>query len=180
MGQRTQILLKLVDLEGNVKLKGTHLQWGFGKVMPLHFMNMIINAQVNTQWNTAFFDKYDLGGTVITEEDFEEYRPNVKDINVEDLGEVNDKFFDWQANNNGGMVIEVTQADKYEEKIRMGFLGGREDFGEAGFSYYMSPKDYMQTFPTYCTKDFIKSFELFCKYYEVSALYETAKKLIKK
>lgn len=181
MGQRTQILLKLVDYKGNVKLKGVHLQWGFGKVMPLHVMNMIINRECNTQYGTEFFDMYNLGGTDLAEE-FTEYAPNVKDIDVENLNDVRASFFDWQDNNNGGCVVEVRQTQERSygissgEEIRMGFLGGGEDFDESAFTYYMSARDYMKTFERYCPEVFIKSFEGFCKYYDVKPLYKVEKK----
>lgn len=52
MGERTQIVLKLTDKFGRVRNKVYHEQWGFGKTMPMIFMNFLSSCQYGSERNT--------------------------------------------------------------------------------------------------------------------------------
>lgn len=43
MGQRTQIIYQKVANNGQKTTKVYHLQWGYGRQMPLHFMRLVID-----------------------------------------------------------------------------------------------------------------------------------------
>lgn len=54
MGQRTQIIYQKVANNGQKTTKIYHLQWGYGRQMPLHFMRLVIDDYLKK----ATFAKY--------------------------------------------------------------------------------------------------------------------------
>lgn len=71
MGQRTQIIYQKVANNGQKTTKIYHLQWGYGRQMPLHFMRLVIDDYLkkitfakdynflNEDVIPMHFDKYD-------------------------------------------------------------------------------------------------------------------------
>lgn len=171
MGQRTQILLQVIDNKGNVKNKLYHYQWGFGKTMPCMLMRAVLNDEYlknsfSKDFNYCDFIKMD-GWDISDELDKADITTHLP---LDNMGTMK-RVLDGHDNNNGFMVVQFTQGLKdYDTKsIKNGFLKGSEDVNSEAdlFKGYISAREYMETFKNYCSEEFIQSFELFCKSFDV-------------
>ncbi len=171
MGQRTQILLQVVDNKGNVQNKLYHHQWGFAKTMPI--MLMRLETKLSYLMNTYtdgfnFLDFVSMDGWDISNE------LDKADINAHlplDCMATMERVLDGHDNNNGYMVVKVQQSETpYHYTTQIGFLKGLEDTRDENelFKGYISAREYMEQFgKKYCPESFIKSFELFCETFEI-------------
>lgn len=204
MGQRTAIILKK-----NFKDKSTincmYHQWGIGKVMPSYFLQELLQANYNMDRQREYeWSRNDLEplkdlfnfipfntngeGTVIPK-DTDIFNPLIAK-----------KYFQSMDNNNGGMIIEVTQ--EYDRKrkpktygdmldIKFSFMLGYEEcdiYSEAHkesieveepFSRLVSTEEYVcRTFryrdreAQRYSKKFVKHFLGLCKFFGAREVYD--------
>lgn len=181
MGQRTAILVKRNFKDGTSETRLIHYQWGFGKTMVAHFMQEFLKSQYN-------YNSYDKGLKHYFKFDtrkYATYKKSKKDINVWDIETVQ-KWFDITDNNNGGMVVEITEEDsKYSfrlQDVKIGFLLGDEEceynwdkqeyVNEKPFERFVSSNEYMYRTggETYCPKMFRLSFNGFCETFGIKEI----------
>lgn len=129
MGQTTQIIIQTVSKDGVKTNKAYHLQWGFGRIMPLRLMNLFLNDYFKDTW----VDGYSIANAAklgdehglcdITDE--VEFPDDFDVANIEQVKEIFKHMFN---NNNGGMVIRVTEDDPIYHKWNylVGFVLGYE------------------------------------------------------
>ena len=176
MGQRTQILLKLENKEGQTKNYLYHIQWGFCKVMPAVFMQWVINKQffgMPTYYKDYNFFKENQIKTNdyirdITSE-LKEYKN--KNIDITNLNELKE-ILGGLDNNNGFMVIEYKELES-EYFYKIGFIQGLEELKSIDdeFKEFVSPEKYMKESSQRCyNENFLISFEQFCKVYDIEIL----------
>lgn len=154
MGQRTQIIIQTVSKDGVKANRAYHLQWGFGRIMPLRLMNLFLNdyfkETLDKEYNIAnaakLKDKHKLCD-ITNEVDFP------ADFDVTKIKQVKE-IFNHFDNNNGGMVIRVTENDPIYHgwNYLVGFVLGYEgcwDYDkeieiEKPFSRFVSWKEYFE------------------------------------
>lgn len=112
MGQRTQILLQVIDNKGNVKNKLYHYQWGFGKTMPCMLMRAVLNDEYlknsfSKDFNYCDFIKMD-GWDISDELDKADITAHLP---LDNMGTMK-RVLDGHDNNNGFMVVQFTQGLK--------------------------------------------------------------------
>lgn len=183
MGQRTAILVKRNFKDGTSETRLIHYQWGFGKTMVAHFMQEFLKSQYNyNPYNKTLknYFKFD------TRKNYT-YKKSKKNVNVWDIETVQ-KWFDITDNNNGGMVVEITEEDsKYSfrlQDVKIGFLLGyeeceydeetREIIGEKPFERFVSSDEYMRRTggERHCPKIFRLSFNGFCEAFGIKEVVE--------
>ena len=114
MGERTQMLIRLHDHTGEVKFSTIlHYQWGFGRVMPMDALNLIIQMPSSYRLNLkhgvlgrgcekAWFDWFGAKSHGSNYWDDKQYKQFAYHATEEDLwGSDNDDGFmimDWYAN----------------------------------------------------------------------------------
>ena len=143
MGQRTAILLKKNYKNNRSTINLIHHQWGIGKVMPMLFLQELMRVDYKLDRS---YPTYKEGEPIDNEFTFSPlsseynnyiYNREVKtdEVDVFDVRTAKE-FFDQTDNNNGGMVIEITQKyyDNGEPKeygdmfdIKIGFMLGSEE-----------------------------------------------------
>lgn len=174
------------DNKGNRKCSFYHHQNGFGRVMYLALMDMVM-----TDYNkdNTFSDDYDFFKTMefhtnpklhdITDEVPEEVYEAVDLMDIKTIKDV----FDYGDNNNGGMVIYVRQGEmNYSiSKFKIGFMLGDEECSrwdettnmfielDKPFSRWVSPSEYgvRNMGSNYSDPTFVKMFNDFCNYFGV-------------
>lgn len=187
MGQRTQVLVIKEDNKGNRKSSFYHHQWGFGRVMYLALMDLVMTDYNKETWGNGkeynFFDTMKFNTNP-------KLRDFTKDVPTEVLEKVDpDNFqtiqdiFAYGDNNNGGMVVYVKQDEKEYgmSKFKVGFLLGSEDTyvknekgewvegPEEEFGRWLTPEEYgrMNGGSNYSDPKFVKTFRDFMDYFEV-------------
>lgn len=188
MGQRTQIIVIKKDCEGKVKKTVWHHQWGFGRNMYLALLSLHI-ADYSKDTFSKDYDFFDTSFPTIpklynvTEEIPKEI---LEQADVNSLASIR-QVFDYCDNNNGGMVIQITEnTDNYNpSQFKIGFLMGYEDeyctsadnkevynpenFGEKPFSRWLTPEEYgrINGGKRYSDIDFIEMIRKYCNYFGI-------------
>lgn len=116
MGQRTAFLIKRTYWNGKVNIRLVHHQWGIGRVMHNHFirdfMEMITDRTYPRKTLKDFMTIIDDEGSLYLEKNFRKGSlaiPNVWDKKVIK------RYFNRTDNNNGGMIIEITEKPSDKE-----------------------------------------------------------------
>jgi hypothetical protein len=183
MGQRTQIILRTVDNKGKKDTKVYHYQWGFAKTMFIELMALVLKSYRKDTWDKTynFHDFHSLTNnnheeTEYIKEQFKKHK--LKDCILKDINEVDIKnpkgaelIYNYCDNNNGVMVIEIVEGEKdYDQcKFTFGVLQGSEETSKP-CTKFVTPRKYMKVSPSYCPEEFIRTFEMFCKYFKVESL----------
>lgn len=109
MGQRTQLVLKIKDLDGNVTNKVFHEQWGFGKTMPMIILNFLTDIYYGKQKaNLDPYTKKELKDLTLSSwETTEEY--NSDDYGVAYV--VKDTHIKYRKNNQYGYDLDLRKND---------------------------------------------------------------------
>lgn len=216
MGQRTAFLLKKNYKNNRSTINLIHHQWGIGKVMPMLFLQELMRVDYKLDRS---YPTYKSGEPIDNEFTFRPlnsssnnyiYNQEVKtdEVNVFDIKTIQE-FFNQTDNNNGGMIIEITQ--KYDENgepkeygdmfdVKVSFVLGSEEcylwdshFNEsveieAEFSRLVSADEFMtktwgnnpKTKPS--TKKFLKAWTNLLEIFGVEEVYdkENAEKIEKR
>lgn len=191
MGQRTQILLVKNKKDGSRSVNLYHLQWGFGRQMYLALMDLFISDYFRDTWPKDYSYDKDVFPKSVTALNRENNRYNlpaemVPNLNLNDIETIKE-MFEYADNNNGGLVIEMTEpVDGYSmSKFKIAFMLGSEDTegeydGEVynkgndkeAFSRYLTPAEYgrMNGGSVYSDEQFVKMFQDFCDYFEIECV----------
>ena len=186
MGQRTAILIKRNFKNGTHDTRLIHYQWGFGKTMVAHFIQEFLKSQYNydrfDEKSLKNYFKFDTRKNCT-------YKTSKKDINVGDKNTILN-WFEHTDNNNGGMIIEVTEVPQKDndnfwyfklEDVKIGFvLGWEECFcndnkqTELPFERIVSADEYMLKSggENYCPQCFRESFEKFCETFDIEQVVD--------
>lgn len=163
MGQRTQILLQSIDRNGTVSCRAYHFQWGYGRIMFQQFIELYttVHRRVASGSPTSFHDVVALtDGYDITDS------LSSSVFNPEDIDDVASVFACFD-NNNGGMVIQVTEHTDAPVSFRIGLLLGPEETDgsdETPFSRFVTPEEYMDRAGYgYCDSEFRDKFASFMR-----------------
>lgn len=136
MGQRTAFLVKKNYKEGTSDIRLIHHQWGIGDVQHKYFMREMLAFETSRQYNKnklkdCFkFESY-YGDNINRDTIYFEkvYSKSDKTPNIFDL-KIRCKLFDLTCNNNGGMIIEITQNPDHDweiDNIKTAFVLGSEE-----------------------------------------------------
>jgi hypothetical protein len=181
MGQRTQVIVQTIDKANVKKVRVYHIQWGFGRIMPMELMALVIRSMRKNTWNKSYnfhkMHKLNQDGASsthdVTKETAEYLKVDGKNINDLDVRNIKDvkSIFSHCDNNNGLMVVEIKEGEmEYDQcNFSVGFLLGWEQSNKP-CTKFITPRQYMNKFTNYCTEDFIQQFELFCKHFEVGQI----------
>lgn len=193
MGQRTAFLIKRTYWNGKVNIRLVHHQWGIGRVMHNHFirdfMEMITDRSYPRKTLKDFMTIIDDEGSLYLEKNFRKGSlaiPNVWDKKVIK------RYFKRTDNNNGGMIIEITekQSDKEPysldiDDLKIGFIVGYE---ECDYDYntrkYLDEKPFEKLYTgeeyvkiscegQYAYPEFIQMWNGFIKQYEIEEVSDT-------
>lgn len=170
MGQRTFIVVKRNFKNGSSDIRVIHYQWGFGKTMPMLFMSEFAQACYNRNYednlsNYFLFNKdrnyiYDITGL--------SNKADIFDKNViKNIAEQTD-------NNNGCMLLEVTEKDGYGfdiESVKIGFMLGWEDTKKP-FTKFVSPSFYMKKTLGDIQASFLTCFRKFCETFDIEIVVD--------
>ena len=185
MGQRTQVLVIKENANGVKKATFFHHQWGFGRVMYLGFMDLLMQEYAKDPPKNDY-DFYDCKfGTSAKFYNMNEYVPNdvLSKADINDLDSIR-SVFAYGDNNNGGMVVYIKEdKDKFRlSYFKVGFLLGSEDIeneyngnvynkgnDKAPFERWLTPEEYgeMNGGSFYSDPEFVKIFTDFCEYFGV-------------
>lgn len=187
MGQRTAILIKRNFKNGTHDTRLIHYQWGFGKTMIAHFMQEFLKSQYNyDNYNKSLknYFKFDIRKNYT-------YKTSKKDVNVWDKNTILN-WFENTDNNNGGMIIEVTEVPQKDDDnfwyfklkdVKIGFVLGYEEcnydekldkYLEQPFEKIVSANEYMVRTggERYCPQCFRESFEKFCETFDIEQVVD--------
>lgn len=193
MGQRTAFLIKRTYWNGKVNVRLVHHQWGIGRVMHNHFirdfMEMITDRSYPRKTLKDFMKIIDDEGSLYLERNFRKGSlsiPNVWDKKVIK------RYFNRTDNNNGGMVIEITekQSDKEPygldiDDLKIGFIVGYEEcdydydtgkyLGDEPFEKLYTGEEYVKIScdGEYAFPEFLEMWRGFIKQYEIEEITDT-------
>ena len=207
MGQRTAILIKKNYREYNedksmyddvCEISLIHHQWGIGKTMPMLFLNQLIEANYSCDRKK----EYDFSSTRILKEftfkplsdDYPYIDKEVHNISQGDNVDVWDeetrvKLFKKTDNNNGGMIIELTQQYRDDEPktyggyytCKIGFVLGYEETKKP-FIQIVDAQTYMNKTWGHreeCIKqndEFYEAFKSICTLFDVEEVKSISKR----
>lgn len=185
MGQRTQVLVIKQKKNGEKKASFFHHQWGYGRNMYLALIDLILQDYGKDSFNR---DYNFLNTKIKTTQKFHDITDELptevlQNADVNDLETIKE-VFKYGDNNNGGMVVEITENEDHfdSSSIRVGFLLGDEDTerewdGELynkgndkePFNRWLTPKQYgrMNGGSTYSDDTFVQIVEDFLTYFDV-------------
>lgn len=198
MGQRTQVLIVKKHNNGKKTYKFCHLQWGYGRQMYLTMMDLFINDYFKDTFKRDYSYDDVMPDSVFDREgsrgwEYKKIPSEVFDnLNLDDLATVK-ALFDYGDNNNGGMVIEMTEAEESYRKsdFTIGFLLGWEDAYtydeenpnkrieiEPPFSRWLTPQEYgeMNGGSNFSDPLFVKMFDDFCEYFGIKRIGKDVKR----
>lgn len=191
MGQRTQILLVKNKKDGSRSVNLYHLQWGFGRLMYLALMDLFISDYCKDTWLKDYSYDKDVFPKSVAALNREDNRYDLpadiaQNLDLNDIQTVKD-IFKYGDNNNGGLVIEMTESgDGYSmSNFKIAFLLGDEDTEQVydgkvynkgndkeAFTRYLTPAEYgrMNGGREYSDEKFVKMFQAFCDYFEIECV----------
>lgn len=193
MGQRTAFLIKRTYWNGKVNIRLVHHQWGIGRVMHNHFirdfMEMITDRSYPRKTLKDFMTIIDDEGSLYLEKNFRKGSlaiPNVWDKKVIK------RYFNRTDNNNGGMIIEITEKPSDKEPygldiddLKIGFIVGYEEcdydydtgkyLGEKPFERLYTGEEYVKISCSgrYAYPEFIQMWNGFINQYEIEEVSDT-------
>lgn len=132
MGQRTQIIVRHKDAAGATTVKVKHLQWGIGRITPMHAMAHM-NRLMLTGRNEVRdkHDEIELAGDDLTE---------AATIPTDELPELLGCF----DNNNGGVAIDCRTDTDGRTTGTVGFVVGEEDDPGRAYHGYVSIEEWFR------------------------------------
>ena len=193
MGQRTAFLIKRTFWNGKVNVRLVHHQWGIGRVMHNHFirdfMAMITDRSYPRKTLKDFMTIIDDEGSLYLEKNFRKGSlaiPNVWDKKVIK------RYFNRTDNNNGGMIIEITEKPSDKEPygldiddLKIGFIVGYEEcdydydtskyLGEKPFERLYTGEEYVKISCSgqYAYPEFIQMWNGFINQYEIEEVSDS-------
>lgn len=219
MGQRAGLLLKRNFADGTSSVNLLHSQWAIGKIYPAFFMQEVLRMNYNMDTKLSYgnygksmqetgymsfgelyknsgIDYHYLingrGNNIFTSQD-----KGVRDYNKVDVWDIDTimDLYNRTDNNNGGMIVEVTETKEKLPNgrvhieitnIKIGFLLGEEEcykmkskdgVKEVPFSRIVSAREYMErTGGKCCPKCSIVMFEKFLKTFEIEEIVKENRK----
>lgn len=181
MGQRTQVL---IIKENNKGVKDTtvwHIQFGFGRVMPL----ILIENIIQEYFKDTFKKDYDFLNTgfdsIPKMSRIDNGIPSeiLKNANIDDFASIV-RVFDYCDNNNGGMVLYIKENESpyLRSEIKVGFLLGEEDVyrkKDKAFSQWLNVAEYCKknSGKDYSDPEFSTMMSKFCSYFEIKDIENT-------
>ena len=148
MGQRTNLLLSMENKDGARLNKAYHLQWGYGKVMPVMLLNIL-----SGQYIGVGKEKQNFFASVVPKADdiFELER----DFSCFDFTRLEDcqKVLCHCDNNNGSLVLCIKERNAIYrlQDVKYGFLLGPEGLphNEVPFSRWVTLEEFLTHQPRY-------------------------------
>lgn len=148
MGQRTNILLSIENKDGARLNKVYHLQWGYGKIMPVILLNIL-----SGQYIGVGKEKQDFFISVVPQTD--EVYELQRDYSSFDFTQLEDcqKVLHHCDNNNGALVLCIKELEALFrlQDVKYGFLLGPEELphNEAPFSRWVTLEEFLTRQPRY-------------------------------
>ena len=193
MGQRTAFLIKRTYWNGKVNIRLVHHQWGIGRVMHNHFirdfMEMITDRSYPRKTLKDFMKIIDDEGSLYLERNFRKGSMSIPDVFDK---KVIKRYFNRTDNNNGGMIIEITekQSDKEPysldiDDLKICFIVGWEEcdydyktekwLGDEPFEKLYTGEEYVKISceGQYAYPEFIQMWNGFIKQYEIEEITDT-------
>lgn len=190
MGQRTAILVKKNYADGHSEINLIHHQWGIGTVLPSILMQEVLKAYYpldrKNMFNRTFEDVFTFE-PLSNEQDNYIYNKEGSLASVWDKETVM-KLFNDTENNNGGLIVEVTNENEgmfiSAKSVKIGFVLGWEECcknkGKQGFvqveeefSRIVTAKEFMKkTANISYSAPFNACFDKFCKTFEIEQVKE--------
>ncbi|CAK1237357.1 unnamed protein product [Fructobacillus fructosus] len=193
MGQRTQMLLKVHILDTESSKKETvylnyHYQWGFGKVMPMAFLNLATHLAMTTKCEADSF------------QEATKYFPKIADtycsvqnegINLtNELPDDDDETKEYEFknphkagfdNNNGWLCAELDVIFMYEHfylrKGKVKFYRGIEEATKRfPLGSPMSIESWQSEFQEFCSKKWLTGYKNLLSSYNIDFPYTPNKK----
>lgn len=148
MGQRTNILLSMENKEGARLNKVYHLQWGYGKIMPVMLLNIL-----SEQYIGVGKEKQNFFTSVVPQtDDISELERNFSCFDFTRLEDCQ-KVLNHCDNNNGALVVCIKkQGDIYRlQDVKYGFLLGPEGLphNEVAFRRWVTLEEFLTRQPGY-------------------------------
>ena len=142
MGQRTNLLLSMENKAGARLNKVYHLQWGYGKIMPVLLLNILSGQYIGVgKEKQEFFTS-----AVPKTDELDELQ---QDYSCFDYTQLEDcqKVFHHCDNNNGALVLCIKERGVLYrlQDVKYGFLLGPEDLphNEAPFSRWVTLEEFL-------------------------------------
>ena len=152
MGQRTNILLSLENKEGARLNKVYHLQWGYGKIMPVILLNILSGQSIGVGKEKQNF----FSSVVPNTDDISELE---RDFSCFDFTRLEDcqKVLNHCDNNNGALVVCIKERSAHYrlQDVKYGFLLGPEKLphNEAPFCRWVTLEEFLTRQPKYEESD---------------------------
>ena len=187
MGQRTAFLIKRTFWNGKVNIRLVHHQWGIGRVMHNHFirdfMEMVTDRSYPRKTLKDFMKIIDDEGSLYLERNFRKNSLSIPDVWDK---KVIKRYFNRTDNNNGGMIIEITEKQSEKEPygldiddLKIGFIVGWEEceydyktekwLGDEPFERLYTGEEYVKISCSgkYAYPEFLEMWRGFINQYEI-------------
>ena len=125
MGQRTNLLLSMENKAGARLNKVYHLQWGYGKVMPIMLLNILSGQYIGVSKEKQNF----FASVVPKTDDIFELERDYSSFNFTRLDDCQ-KVLHHCDNNNGALVLYIKERNAIYrlQDVKYGFLLGPKTF----------------------------------------------------
>ena len=143
MGQKTAMLVTYITKKGTKKNKVYHCQWGIGRIQPMAIMTGFFEFLMKREYDSEKKD-VTLSSAGVTHDETKYMRETISDFDKLNFANIKDvqKVYPQLDNDNGGMVFIV---DDKNDKIKIGYLLGREEVGdENAFKKFVSMYDWQE------------------------------------
>lgn len=148
MGQRTNLLLSMENKAGARLNKVYHLQWGYGKVMPIMLLNILSGQYIGVSKEKQNF----FASVVPKKDDIFELERDYSSFNFTRLDDCQ-KVLHHCDNNNGALVLYIKERNAIYrlQDVKYGFLLGPEDLpnDETPFSRWVTLEEFLTRQPRY-------------------------------
>lgn len=174
MGQRTQMIIQRVNNKGEKRTEVWHLQWGYGRIMYLNLMGLLIQDYFKETFEKdySFLNGNDKIKPALRPYDI------THEFSAEQLNELNELDFSEPAkvgdilrccnNNNGGCFVRITEDEKeyHNAHIQFAFMTGYESGG--AYDKFVTLEEYAKKEGFEYTKGgFIPMFKKFISYFDI-------------
>lgn len=152
MGQRTAIIVQLVsEQQKRHETRVYHDSWGYGRITPANAMGVMLGTIGLSISCSDFLDcLVPMGVTDVTGQ-FAEQMGVLNSISFE-RPELAGEIMQAAGNNNGGVLIRITEVEHWRKKIEYAFMLGYEEGGD--YKRWCSFGEWCKAFPENCEPSF--------------------------
>jgi len=152
MGQRTTIIVQLKsEHQKRVETRVYHDQWGYGRIAPAKAMGVMLGTVGLSIGCSDFMDcVVPMGVSDVTKE-FAEQMGVLNSIGF-DRPELAGEIMQAAGNNNGGVLIRISEVEHWQKHIEYAFMLGHEEGGD--YRRWCSFEQWCMAFPECCEASF--------------------------